>query len=160
MAKQVGTYSLPFEYGVQTFQKGLQGQRPAITFDTTKWAAEAKAILPSTAWAYVNGSAGTGQADENNINEFRKWAFIPKRLTGQNKMPDLSVEIFGEKFAYPIGVDPVGVQRIFHPEGEIATAKVAREMDVLYTFSSASSTSIEDVATANGVGNRWFQLYW
>lgn len=27
-------------------------------------------------------------------------------------------------------------------------------------MSSASSTSIEDVARANGDGVRWFQLYW
>lgn len=27
-------------------------------------------------------------------------------------------------------------------------------------MSSASSTSIEDVAKANGDGTRWFQLYW
>ena len=27
-------------------------------------------------------------------------------------------------------------------------------------MSTASSTSIEDVAKANGDGTRWFQLYW
>lgn len=29
-----------------------------------------------------------------------------------------------------------------------------------YILSSATSTSIEEVAEANGDGSRWFQLYW
>jgi len=55
---------------------------------------------------------------------------------------------------------PVGVQRIFNPDGEKATARAAAEQNVPYIMSTASSTSIEDVAEANGDGIRWFQLYW
>lgn len=32
--------------------------------------------------------------------------------------------------------------------------------NVPFIMSTASSTSIEDVAKANGNGTRWFQLYW
>lgn len=56
---------------------------------------------------------------------------------------------------------PIGVQTLFHPDGERAMAKVFGEMGLPYTLSTASSTGFKDVATANGNGNpRWYQLYW
>ncbi|MCJ1226906.1 hypothetical protein MMC12_003561 [Toensbergia leucococca] len=55
---------------------------------------------------------------------------------------------------------PVGVQSIFHRDAEGAAAAAAAKEHVPYILSTASSTSIEDVATANGNGKRWYQLYW
>lgn len=54
----------------------------------------------------------------------------------------------------------MGVQRIFSPDGEIASTSAAAAEHVPYIMSTASSTSIEDVAAANKGGVRWFQLYW
>ena len=66
-----------------------------------------------------------------------------------------------EKLSYPIAMAPVGVQRTFHPEGETAATMAVAKEKVLYILSTASSTSIEDVAKANGEGGtRWYQLYW
>lgn len=42
----------------------------------------------------------------------------------------------------------------------MVSAAAAANMKVPYIMSTASSTSIEDVAKANGDGVRWFQLYW
>jgi lactate 2-monooxygenase len=56
---------------------------------------------------------------------------------------------------------PVGVQTLFHPNGEKATSKVFGEMGLPYVLSTATSTGFADVALANGPGNpRWYQLYW
>jgi lactate 2-monooxygenase len=49
---------------------------------------------------------------------------------------------------------------IFNPDGELAVARACAENNVPYVMSTASSTSIEDAAEANGNGVRWFQLYW
>ena len=46
------------------------------------------------------------------------------------------------------------------PDGEEASAAAAAKVGVPYIMSTASSTSIEDVAKANGDGVRWYQLYW
>ena len=73
---------------------------------------------------------------------------------------DLTVEIFGEKFDSPIFIAPVGVQTIFHHDKEVGVAEVAAEIGVPYILSTASSSSIEDVAKASGDGARWYQLYW
>lgn len=150
----------PLNYQTEVFRKGVRYERPPLTFDTTLWAQKAKEILSRDAFNYVNGNAGTDQSEANNTTAFRRRAFLPKRLTGQDKFPDLSVELFGKTYAFSIGLCPVGVQRLFHVDGELASAKAAAEENIPYIFSSASATSIEDVAKINGSDNRWFQLYW
>lgn len=39
-------------------------------------------------------------------------------------------------------------------------AEIATEIGLPYILSTAASSSIEEVAKANGDGVRWFQLYW
>jgi isopentenyl diphosphate isomerase/L-lactate dehydrogenase-like FMN-dependent dehydrogenase len=58
----------------------------------------------------------------------------------------------------PIGFAPIGVNKNYHPEGEIAVAKVAGELGLPYALSTAGSSSIEDVGRANGKGPRFYQL--
>lgn len=55
---------------------------------------------------------------------------------------------------------PVGVQTLFHEDKEIGLAEICAETGVPYILSTASSSTIEEVAAANGNGKRWFQLYW
>ena len=74
---------------------------------------------------------------------------------------DLRVELFGHKLDSPVVVAPVGVQVIFHEDRELGVAEQAAQIGVPYVLSTASSSSMEDVAKANGEGGvRWFQLYW
>lgn len=55
---------------------------------------------------------------------------------------------------------PIGVQAIFHDDKETGLSEVCSQIDVPYILSTASTSTIEEVATANGHGRRWFQLYW
>ena len=73
---------------------------------------------------------------------------------------DMSVTLFGRKYASPLIVAPVGVQSIMHRDGEEATAKACREVGVPMILSTAATRSIEKVAECNGDGDRWYQLYW
>ena len=47
---------------------------------------------------------------------------------------------------------------MFHPEGELATARGAGSVGALYTLSTAATTTIEDIA-AVATGPLWFQMY-
>lgn len=149
----------PYSYQTEIYTKGLKYERPPLTFDPTQWESLAKERLSASAFGYIYGSAGTRQTSDNNLAAFKKWGLVPNRLV-DSEFPDLSVEVFGQRYAYPIAVAPVGVQRIFHRDGESATARAAGEEGVLYILSTASSTSIEEVARVNGEGDRWYQLYW
>lgn len=150
----------PQKYEVQIYQKGLQFERPPFTFQTGEWEKQARERMSAESKGYVSGNAGTGETTRKNHEAFLKWSIVPKRLIATKSLPDLSTKVFGEKHAFPIAIAPVGVQRIFNPEGEEAAAAAAAKESVPYIMSTASSTSIEDVAKANGDGVRWYQLYW
>ena len=73
---------------------------------------------------------------------------------------DLRVSLFGETLESPVLIAPIGVQTIFHLDKETGVAEMAAEIGVPFIMSTAASSSIEEVAKANGDGTRWFQLYW
>ena len=97
---------------------------------------------------------------------------------------NMKTTIMGNEIDFPIGIAPTGLQKMAHPEGEVATAKGTMmlhgvfystgymEVYSLYTIHTAAVTmktclvlscwitsSIEEVSQANGSGLRWFQLY-
>jgi L-lactate dehydrogenase (cytochrome) len=59
----------------------------------------------------------------------------------------------------PVMLAPVGVLSIVHPEAERAVARAASRLGVPMVVSTASSTTMEDVAAA-APGPKWYQLYW
>jgi isopentenyl diphosphate isomerase/L-lactate dehydrogenase-like FMN-dependent dehydrogenase len=72
---------------------------------------------------------------------------------------DTATSIFGKKVTAPIGFSPNTVNKIYHPQGEIPFAKVAKELNLPYALSTAGSTGIEDMAEANADSMRIAQLY-
>lgn len=89
-----------------------------------------------------------------------KSKIIPRMMRNPTTVRDLSVELFGQKQRSPVLFAPLGVQSICHPDKEPGVAEVAAEIGVPFVFSTAASSSIEEVAEANGEGTRWYQLYW
>ena len=69
---------------------------------------------------------------------------------------DLSTVVFegrnGKRIPFPMAMAPVGLLRIFNPDDETAATMAAAKEKIPHILSAASSTSIEDVAKANGEG--------
>jgi isopentenyl diphosphate isomerase/L-lactate dehydrogenase-like FMN-dependent dehydrogenase len=103
----------------------------------------------------------TGVEDDltlkQNMEAFKHIGLKPRRLVDVSKA-DLSVNVFGSTWETPIFVDPVGSQQAFHPQGELATARAAQARRHQMILSSATSTSVEEVAKAYGKAP-WYQLY-
>src|SRR6185369_6181385 len=78
-----------------------------------------------------------------NREGFLKFQLRPRRLVDVSKV-DMSTEILGVRYATPIIVAPVGGQKSFHPEGEIAVARGARAGNHLMILSTATTTSVEE----------------
>lgn len=56
---------------------------------------------------------------------------------------------------------PIGVMGAYHEDRELGVASACAELGVPFTLSTASTSTIEEVAEASGSGSsRWFQLYW
>ncbi|WFD43605.1 lactate 2-monooxygenase, partial [Malassezia psittaci] len=146
---------------METFTKGMKQEKNPFGFTFEDWREKAKEVLPSTSWGYVYGSAGDGATDQRDVRSFKDWLFVPRRLVPLKEC-DIkpSYKVLGLDVPSPIAVAPIGVNTIFHREGECGMAKGAKEAETTYVMSSATSTSLEDIAKANGEGQRFFQLYW
>jgi isopentenyl diphosphate isomerase/L-lactate dehydrogenase-like FMN-dependent dehydrogenase len=70
----------------------------------------------------------------------------------------MRTQLFGLPLESPIMMSPVGRQRVFNPEGEVAVARAARAKNAIQILSGASSLSVEEVTRARGEPI-WFQLY-
>ncbi|TVY73246.1 putative lactate 2-monooxygenase PB1A11.03 [Lachnellula suecica] len=144
----------------EIYKAGMLYQKfPIVTTDPNQLEEQAKKKLPPTSFNYVSGGAGERATMDANRLAFRQWKMVPRMLRPTTTR-DLSVKLFGETYESPVLMAPVGVQTIFHEDKETGLSKVCAEIGVPYILSTASSSSIEEVAKANGNGPRWFQLYW
>src|SRR5699024_3718108 len=94
-----------------------------------------------------------------NFNAFDQWNIMPRMLRNVEDR-DLTVELFGKTYNYPILHAPIGVQSIIHEEGDLGSARACAEMGIPFTVSSASTVPMEKIAEKMGDAPRWFQLYW
>jgi 4-hydroxymandelate oxidase len=92
-----------------------------------------------------------------NREGFLKFQLRPRRLVDVSKV-DMSTDILGTRYPTPIVVAPVGGQKSFHAEGEIATARGAKAGNHLMILSTATTSSVEEVTAARGAPV-WYQLY-
>ena len=113
--------------------------------------------LPPAHWGYLTTGVDDDLTLKANREGFRHFQLRPRRLVDVSK-PDLSIELFGTRWETPVFICPVGSQKAFHPDGEIAVAKAARSKHTLQILSTVSSNSVEDVAGALGTPP-WFQMY-
>jgi 4-hydroxymandelate oxidase len=113
--------------------------------------------IPPAHWGYLVSGVDAEDALKANRAAYSRYQLQARRMIDVSKI-DLSVELFGEKFNSPIILCPLGAQRAFHPEGEIAVAKAAKARGHLQILSTVTSTGVEDVIAARGAPV-WFQLY-
>ncbi|WP_216216030.1 alpha-hydroxy-acid oxidizing protein [Amycolatopsis aidingensis] len=146
-------------YQNEIYLQGYQGATPLLSTDTTKLEAAARDMLEPGPFWYAAGAAGTGATARANREAFDRWRIVPRMLTEATER-DLATTVLGTRMPAPLLLAPVGVQSIMHPEAERATARAAAGLGLPIVLSTASSSTIEEVAAAGGEGPRWFQLYW
>jgi 4-hydroxymandelate oxidase len=129
----------------------------ADALDVFDFAAMAKQVLPPAHWGYMATGSDGEETLRANPAGFARYQLRVRRFVDVSRI-DLSASVLGQSFASPIALCPVGSQRAFHADGELATARAARAGNHLQIMSTQSSTRIEDVATARGAG-LWYQLY-
>lgn len=130
--------------------------RIPVDYETLRERAEEK--LSSHGFTQIAGSAGSEDTRRENREAMRRWRIVPRMLRDIDNR-DLSVELFGERFAAPLMFAPIGVQSMVHDDGALASARAANELDVPFVASTASTPSLEEVADALGDAPGWFQLY-
>jgi L-lactate dehydrogenase (cytochrome) len=127
----------------------------AFTIDDLR--RHARRRLPRAVYDFIEGGAGDERTVARNRTAFEKLLFEPRVLVDVSKREQSTV-VLGERVATPVILSPTGMAGLSWPKGEVAAARGAHEAGTIYTLSTHSSCSIEEVA-AGAPGPLWFQLY-
>ena len=146
-------------YGLRDVLAQQQAAAPPVkdVLSVMDFEALAKAKLPTAHWGYLASGVDDDLTLQANVAAYKTIQLRPRRLVDVSKI-DTSVELFGQRFASPIFVCPVGGHRMFHADGEVATAHAAQSRNALQVLSTQTSMAVEDVVAARG-GGLWYQLY-
>ena len=117
----------------------------------------AKKRLPSPIFHYIDGGADDEKTLKRNTDSFDDCDLIPNILASVGK-PDLSTTVFGKKIDMPIFLSPTAMQRLYHHEGDKASARAAEKFGTFYSMSTMANNTIEEIADISN-GPKLFQLY-
>jgi isopentenyl diphosphate isomerase/L-lactate dehydrogenase-like FMN-dependent dehydrogenase len=141
------------------YMRGLAGETPEVPVAIAELERAAIEGMEPRVAAYVGAGAGSEDTIRANLEAFRRRRIVPRMLRDV-AVRDLSATLLGTTLPAPLLLAPIGVQRILHEDGELATARAAAAVGVPMIASTASHFPLEEIAAAGGDAPRWFQLYW
>lgn len=117
--------------------------------------------LDRAIWRYLQAGSGAELTLEANRHAFSQGTLWPRPLA-QVHGGHTRLRLYGQTLAHPILAAPIAYQRLFHPEGEAATALAAAAQGSVSLVSSLASQPLETIAQASRQGGQapWLQLYW
>ncbi|WP_436736002.1 alpha-hydroxy acid oxidase [Streptomyces sp. BBFR102] len=131
------------------------GGRPALS--VAEYADRARAALTPEVWEWLEGGAERELTLAANRAAFDGVALVP-RILADVTTRDTTATLVRSRAALPVAVAPVAYHRLFHPEGELASARAAAAAGVPFTVGTLSSVGFEELAATGAT--LWFQLYW
>lgn len=114
-------------------------------------------FLPGPVQAHLHGGTGHDVTANANLAAFAELSIMP-RLLRDVRQGETRLHLAGTERPHPIFLAPLAGQSLFHPKGEVETARAAGAAESCLIASTQSSLTLEDIAKAAGP-DRWFQLY-
>src|SRR6476469_7544609 len=116
----------------------------------------AKARLPHFLFEYIDGGSYDELTLRRNVEDLQA-VELRQRVLRDVSAVDLGTELFGQRYAMPVGLGPVGLSGLYARRGEVQAARAAAKAQVPFALSTMSAFSIGEVARAGSPF--WFQLY-
>ncbi len=129
--------------------------RDAINYDDLR--RMAKRRLPRLAYDFIEGGVDGEEGLDTNFDAFSRRKLVPKYLL-DTSTPDRRTTLFGRSYAMPFGIAPTGAAAFFRKDADLLLAQAARDADIPFIISGASTATIEQVA-AVAPDHAWYQLY-
>lgn len=129
----------------------------AEALDVFDMQAVASRTIPPAHWGYMMSGVDGETTLRANEQAYAEYQLRVRRFIDVSRI-DLGVDLFGTHYNSPIVISPVGGQRSFHVDGELAVARAAKARGQLQILSTSTSTGVEQVIEARGAPV-WFQLY-
>jgi len=117
----------------------------------------AKKKLPSPIFHYIDGGSDDEVTLNRNTEAFNTCDLVPNVLSNVENI-DLSTTVFGKKINFPLFLAPTAMHRLYHHHGEKASALAAEKFGTIFSMSTMSTTSIEEIGNVTG-SPKLFQLY-
>ncbi len=147
------------DYYREIYARGLGGETPSIPVSIAELERRAATAMDERAANYVFAGAGSEDTVDANRAALARRRIVPRMLRDVATR-DLSTTLLGTAMPAPLLLAPIGVQKVVHEEGELATARAAAALGLPMIASTASAFTLEEIAEAGGEAPRWFQLYW
>jgi (S)-mandelate dehydrogenase len=113
--------------------------------------------VPRFAFDFVDGGCGENTTRDGNRAAFDAIKLVARYGLGAGAV-STEVELFGRRYAMPIGISPMGMGGLLWPRAEIHLATAAQKAKVPYVLATPASASIEEIAKI-APDVFWFQLY-
>ena len=117
----------------------------------------ARSRIPRFAFEYLDGGCNQEVNLRRNRSELEDVVLLPSYLK-EFKGPDLRTELFGQQYAAPFGMAPIGLQGMIWPGAPEILASVAQQYRLPFILSTVSTASIERISEITE-GSAWFQFY-
>ncbi|KAG4070313.1 hypothetical protein HA402_009392 [Bradysia odoriphaga] len=118
----------------------------------------AKQRLQLASLEYLQRGADKDYTLKRNVEAFSKINVIPRYLLDVSNR-STKAEVLGKSFKLPVGIAPSGLQKRWHPDGELATIRASNAANTIMIVSSASSVSFEDVVKEAPDAEKWLQMF-
>ena len=126
--------------------------------DLTALESKARSHLDPVWFDYLAGGAGEERTVVANRSAWNDHVLRPHYLRDV-RGANAATTLLGRVSPAPLVIAPTAMHRLFHPEGELATAAAAAAAGVTYTVSMVATTALEDIAAVAPGSPRWMQLY-
>ena len=117
----------------------------------------ARRRLPRPIFDYIDGGADDELTLRRNSSAFADYELIPDVLTDVSQIRT-ETRLFSQSVRWPLMLSPTGLNRMFHPDAELAVARAAQKHGLIYGLSTLGTTRIEDIAK-EFAGPKVFQIY-
>jgi (S)-mandelate dehydrogenase len=117
----------------------------------------ARRHVPHFVFEYMDGGAGADVGIAHNWAALDALELVP-RYGVMPALPPIDVELFGRKYAAPIGIAPMGGPALVWPGADVAMARAAQRARVPYTLGTVGGMTIEQAGEL-APDVFWFQLY-
>lgn len=114
--------------------------------------------LDAQTWAYIDGGGADEHTLKRNLSVYSNIKLLNRVLVDVSH-GNTQLNLLGQTLAHPIMIAPVAFHSLAHPDGELASAAAACAQQAVFTLSTYSSISIEQLAS-QVQGQHWFQLYY
>jgi L-lactate dehydrogenase (cytochrome) len=117
----------------------------------------ARRRLPRFLFEYIDGGSYAEATLRRNVDDLSAIA-LRQRVLRDVSSVDLSTALFGQKFALPVALAPIGLAGLNARRGECQAVKAAEAAGIPFTLSTVSACALDEVARAASKPF-WFQLY-